>query len=91
MSEWADVAPDKVYFSSGSSKINQLKPGDLLWTPGHIALVVGVSDTQIKIAEAVSSGVSETLVDKYTGKGITKKSDFEAYVLLDNFYQKYGK
>lgn len=87
---YGTVMPTRVEFSANSSLINNLQIGDVLFAPGHYALVVGVDDTRIKLAQLVGAGLKVDLIDKFTGKAITDTSDFTAYILLEEFYQKYG-
>lgn len=84
------VKPITVSFSDNSPLINNLKAGDILYAPGHVALVIAVDDNQIKIAQAVGKGVKLDLINKQTGKAISDSGDFTKYILLDEFYQKYG-
>ena len=52
--------------------------------------MLAVSDTQIRIAQSVHSGIREDLVDKKTGKQISRSGSFDKFVLLEEFYKKYG-
>jgi len=87
---YGSILPKVVSFASAGNKINDIKPGDLLCKPGHCALIVAVSDTQLKIAQSVHAGVKEDLINKVTGKAITNTGDFATIILLDEFYNKYG-
>lgn len=89
--KFGGTSTTKVAFSDNSGLINNLKMGDLLYTEGHIALVVGVDSTRIKIAQLTPRGLSVDLVDKRTGSAINAGSGFTHYVLLDAFYAKHGK
>lgn len=87
---FGNAKPIKVSFEANSSLINKLKKGDLLYSPGHIALVVGVDDTRIKLAQLTPAGLKVDLIDKFSGKALTETKGFTGYILLDEFYQMYG-
>lgn len=77
-------------FASNSNLIYSLKRGDILYSPGHAALVVGVDNAQIKLAQLTPAGLKVDLIDKFTGKAITNTADFTGYIILEEFYQMYG-
>ena len=87
---YGNSRPRNVKFSENSDLINNLQIGDLLKGPNHYALVVGVDDTRIKIAQLTPRGVGVDLINKKTGTPITATSSFTSYVLLEDFYQTYG-
>lgn len=88
--KWGDAVPKTIEFASAGNQVDNIKPGDVLWREGHAVLVVAVDDTRIKIAQAVYAGIKEDLIDKTTGKAITDTGDFTHFILLEEFYQKYG-
>lgn len=66
------------------------KPGDLVWKPGHIALIVDVQYDYYLIAEAITPGV---MISKYSLDGTSSSGDIKKWcsrdcsiVNMDEFY-----
>ena len=69
-------------FSKDKDKVELIKPGDIVHRPGHVGIVLGVSDTTIKIAHLID-GVK---IDYMKKNG----SNFKDFVLMDDFFEMYG-
>jgi len=74
---------------SNATYINQIKPGDIVYKPGHVGLVIGVGNDTIQIAEMLGP-IYVNVINKYTGSSTNGKSDFTGFVLFDEFYKMYG-
>ncbi len=73
-----------VAFNSSAYDISKVKPGDLLWMSGHIAMIIDVSETSITYAESHSGGT-------WIGTDInsmppTGGNGFTGVVLMDAWY-----
>lgn len=88
-SNWGTVKP--AYFTFDSPSKVEPQPGDILYSPGHVALIVGVDDKLIKLAQITPRSLSIDFIYKDTGKNLDNKGGFSGFVALDEFYQTYGE
>lgn len=88
-SNWGTVKPASFNFDSPSKVEPQ--PGDILYTPGHVGLIIGVDDKLIKLAQLTPRSLSIDFIYKDTGKSVDNKTNFTGFVALDEFYQTYGE
>ena len=75
--------------SQNTAYINQIKPGDIVHKPGHVALVIGVDSTTIQVAE-MTGPVIITIIRKTNGSSTNGQSSFTEFLLMDEFYKMYG-
>ena len=76
--------------SSNRGMANLIKPGDIVHKPNHVGLVIGVSDELVQVAEMTGPIVID-VIRKSDGKSTNGRSNFEDFVLFDDFYKMYGK
>lgn len=88
-SNWGTVKP--AYFTFDSPSKVEPQPGDILYTPGHVGLIIGVDDKLIKLAQLTPRSLSIDFIYKDTGKSVDNKTNFSGFVALDEFYQTYGE
>jgi cell wall-associated NlpC family hydrolase len=88
-SNWGTVKP--AYFTFDSPSKVEPQPGDILYTPGHVGLIIGVDDKLIKLAQLTPRSLSIDFIYKDTGKSVDNKTNFTGFVALDEFYQTYGE
>ena len=70
--------------------INKIQIGDLVWREGHVAMVIGISNVSLQIANA-KLNIDVQNISKYTGKSIDGPSNnFTHFVLFEDFYKMYG-
>lgn len=67
---------------SVSESKGRVQAGDVVYTPGHVGMVVEVRDDGFSVAE--ESGFKEGLI--VTEHAYSDSSDFDYVLLLDNFY-----
>jgi len=79
----------KYSFSGNQDKVHLIKPGDIVHTEGHVGIVIGTSDTQLKVANMVG-GVIITYLNKSNGQSINGQHSFDNFVLFDDFFTMYG-
>ncbi len=90
---WEPVVYSFKQIKQNQQLYNSVKPGDVLIMPGHYALIIGVDDKRIKVAQ--SSGGSKAKVnviflDRDTGKATDNSMTFTSIVFMDDFYEMYG-
>ena len=89
---WGKFNPREHLYKFGSNNmayINQIKPGDIVHKPGHVALVIGVDKDTIQVAE-MTGPVIITILSKPNGNSINKQSSFTEFLLMDEFFKMYG-
>lgn len=76
--------------SNSSSSVRnakgKMKPGDIVYAPGHVGMVIEVSDSGFKVAE--ERGYKYGLVISDLSYSTSR---FESVILMDNFYREYQK
>ena len=82
-SSLGDVKVSSVSTSSAKGKI---KPGDIAFRKGHVALIIEVNDSGFTVAEEKGYDYG-LVVSKYN----YSNSKFTHIILMDNFYQNYQK
>ena len=88
-SNWGTVKP--AYFTFDNPSKVEPQSGDILYTPGHVGLIIGVDDKLIKLAQLTPRSLSIDFIYKDTGKSVDNKTNFTGFVALDEFYQTYGE
>ena len=86
------VGKDHRYTFSSSNLIyaNQIKPGDIVATPGkHVGLVIGVSEDKIQVANEWA-GIKISIINKSNGASTNSDKSFTHFLLMDEFYKTYG-
>lgn len=79
----------KYSFRNNQDKVNLIKHGDIVHTEGHVGIVIGTSDTELKVANMID-GVKITYLNKQTGKSVNGQKSFDNFVLFDDFFTMYG-
>ena len=72
-------------------KLNKIKAGDLLYSyrvGGHIAIIVGIDETNYYVAEAYWGEPRGVVINTYNREKITKY--FSSVILMDEFYKNDG-
>ena len=82
-----DIGGEKVDTSVELFKSGKVKAGDLLGIWGHIAIVAGIDDSHVYVAESLWT-FGGPVINTYTYEEATK--EFVQAVLLDDLYQKDG-
>ena len=88
---WGNFNASKYKYAFSSSNIfyaNQIKPGDLVWSEGHVGIVIGVDENTVQIAN--EPGPIGTTIIKKTGGRVSGNWYFTHFVLFDEFYKMYG-
>ncbi len=75
--------------AQNTAYINQIKPGDIVHKPEHVALVIGVDSSTIQVAE-MTGPVIITIIRKTNGASINHQNSFTEFLLMDEFYKMYG-
>ena len=68
-------------------KSNKIKPGDIIAADGHVALVGGVKDGYIYVAESLNYGLR---MNTYSYEKLLNTSFLTYVINMDNVYQKEG-
>lgn len=76
-------------FRGNQDKVNLIKPGDIVHNPGHVGIVIGTSDTMLKVAHMVE-GIRISYIKKSNGASTNYSKSFEDFVLMDEFFEMYG-
>lgn len=84
-----NAAKHKYSFSGNQDKVNQIKPGDIVWTEGHVGIVIGTDDTRLKVANQ-TGGIIITFISKKNGRSLNGQRSFTHFVLMDDFFEMYG-
>ena len=66
----------------------KVKVGDIIGRDGHVALIIGLDDTNIYIAESLPSTVRVVTLTKYDG--LIKSTNFTYIILMDDVYKNDG-
>ncbi len=82
-------AHNYLFNSNNTYYINQIKPGDIVYHPGHVGLVIGVDTDTIQVAEMTGPIIID-VIKKYTGVTTNSQSSFTGFVLFDDFFKMYG-
>ncbi len=75
--------------SANASLAAKIKPGDIVHDPGHVGIVIGTSDTMLKVANMVG-GIKITYIKKSNGASTNSQHSFADFVLMDDFFEMYG-
>lgn len=89
---WGNFNPRNYLHNFNANNIayaNQIKPGDIVHKPGHVAVVIGVDKDTLQVAE-MTGPVIITIIRKSTGASINHQSSFTEFLLMDEFYKMYG-
>ncbi len=82
-----DIGGEKVDTSVELFKSGKVKAGDLLGVWGHIAIVAGIDDEHVYVAESLWT-FGGPVINTYTFSEATE--DFVQAVLLYDYYKEYG-
>ncbi|MDD4187710.1 MAG: hypothetical protein PHX04_02990 [Bacilli bacterium] len=66
----------------------KVKVGDIIGRDGHVAIIIGLDDTNIYIAESLPSTVRVVTLTKYDG--LIKSTNFTYIILMDDVYKSDG-
>lgn len=83
---------EKIILTEDIINKNVIKAGDLLHSDragGHIAIIVGIDESNYYVAEAVWYEPIGVVINTYSKKNI--KENFNYVILMDSFYKKNGK
>ena len=69
-------------------KSDRVKVGDMIGCDGHIALIVGLDERNIYIAEAYKNGIVIEKYERY--EGIAACGDYVYVMLMDEVYAEHG-
>ena len=67
----------------------KVKVGDLIGRDGHIAIIVGLDDNNIYIAESLAAGVNVETFERY--KGVVDCNLYGYIMVMDSVYKEDGK
>lgn len=67
----------------------KVKVGDLIGRDGHIAIIVGLDENNIYIAESLAAGVNVETFERY--KGVVDCNLYGYIMLMDSVYKEDGK
>ena len=86
-----DVSPEGliIELTGNQDKVDLIKPGDLVHTEGHVGMVIGTSDTMLKVAN-MREGVKISYIKKSNGQSTNNDKSFDSFVLFDEFFAMYG-
>lgn len=76
-------------FLGNQDKVHLIKPGDIVHTEGHVGIVIGTSDTMLKVAN-MHEGIKISYINKSNGKSTNGDKSFDNFVLFDDFFKMYG-
>lgn len=79
----------KYSFKDNQHLISKIKPGDIVWTEGHVGIVLGTSATQLKVAN-MREGIRISYINTSNGRSVNGDKDFTHFVLFDEFFKMYG-
>ena len=82
-----DIGGEKADTSVELFKSGKVKAGDLLGIWGHIAIIAGIDDEHVYVAESLWT-FGGPVINTYTFEEATK--EFVQTVLLDDYYEKDG-
>lgn len=84
-----NASKHKYTFKNDQDKVSLIKPGDIVHTEGHVGIVLGTSDTQVKVANQ-HDGIRISYINKSNGRSTNGDKDFPNFVLFDDFFTLYG-
>ncbi len=84
-----NAATHKYSFKGNQDKVHLIKPGDIVHTEGHVGIVIGTNETQLKVAN-MREGIRISYINKSNGKSTNSDKSFENFVLFDDFFKMYG-
>ena len=67
----------------------KVKVGDLIGRDGHIAIIVGLDENNIYIAESLAAGVNVETFERY--RGVVDSNLYGYIMLMDSVYNEDGK
>lgn len=67
----------------------KVKVGDLIGRDGHIAIIVGLDENNIYIAESLAAGVNVETFERY--RGVVDSNLYGYIMLMDSVYKEDGK
>lgn len=79
----------KYSFKGNQDKISQIKPGDIVWTEGHVGIVLGTSADLLKVAN-MHEGIQISYIKTSNGYSTNGDKNFTHFVLFDDFFDMYG-
>lgn len=79
----------KYSFRGNQDKIKEIKPGDIVWTEGHVGIVLGTSADKLKVAN-MHEGVQISFIKTSNGYSTNGDKNFTHFVLFDDFFEMYG-
>lgn len=66
----------------------KVKVGDIIGRDGHVAIIIGLDETNIYIAESLPSTVRVVTLTKYDG--LIQSTNFTYIILMDDIYKDDG-
>lgn len=84
-----NASKHKYSFSGNQNLISQIKPGDIVWTEGHVGIVLGTSSDTLKVAN-MREGIRISYISTKNGRSTNGDKDFTHFVLFDEFFNMYG-
>ena len=84
-----DASKHKYSFKNNQNLFSQIKPGDIVWTEGHVGIVIGTSSSSLKVAN-MREGIRISYINN-NGYSTNGDKDFTHFVLFDDFFNMYGK
>ena len=79
----------KYSFRGNQDKIKDIKPGDIVWTEGHVGIVLGTSEDRLKVAN-MHEGIQISYIKTSSGYSTNGDKNFTHFVLFDDFFEMYG-
>ena len=89
---WGTFNPKQYKYNFNTNNLayaNQLKPGDIVHKPNHVAVIIGVDKDTLQVAE-MTGPVIITIIRKSNGASINHQNSFTEFVLMDEFFKTYG-
>ena len=74
---------------NNQDKVNEIKIGDIVHSDGHVGIVEGVSNTELKVLNE-REGIRVSFISKTNGKSRNGDKNFDNFVLFDDFFKMYG-
>lgn len=85
--EYSDIG-ERVWLDEEVMRSGRIKVGDMIGCDGHIALIVGLDDENIYIAEALGKGIVIEVRERY--REVWECGDYTYVMLMDDIYNEHG-
>lgn len=84
----SDIGPH-IPITMAFLKQNKLKSGDFIAAQGHAAMVVGITESHVYVAESTVHGNGVNM-SKWTYQELVNTNELDYVILMDDYYKKEG-